>query len=124
MDSGHLKKEGEAEAEQSFSSLAACPGCDLLAVVPRMTTGRYLECTRCGSAIAKTIPDSVNRVFCLSLAGLLLYVPAILLPLLTLSSLGFKERGNVLETAVHLFESHYYFCLFDGGSNCGAGTVF
>lgn len=109
MDSGRQKNQGEVGLEPSISILAACPRCDLLVRVPGISPGRYLECGRCGSTIVKIMPDSINRVLVLSLSGLMLYLPAILLPLLTLSSLGFKENGNVIETAVYLFERNYFF---------------
>ena len=109
MDSGRQTNGGGFSPQESPSLLAACPRCDLLVVIPNIPAGRYLECGRCGSTIAKTKSDSINRVLVLSLTGLMLYLPAILLPLLTLSSLGFKEKGNVIETAIHLFEHRYYF---------------
>ena len=103
------KKKTDPEPTDHKPEVAACPGCDLLVLVPEIPSGRYLSCSRCGSVIAKTFPDSLNKVLIFSLTGLILYLPAILLPLLTLSSIGFKEKGNVIQTSIHLFQSNYYF---------------
>lgn len=97
------------QAADTPGRLTACPGCDLLFFIEPPGSGRYLACSRCGSMLARTVPDSINRVLALSSAGLLLYLPAVTLPLLTLSTLGFKERSNVIHTAVQLFANNYYF---------------
>ncbi|PID41297.1 MAG: hypothetical protein CR981_03730, partial [Proteobacteria bacterium] len=98
-----IKKDG------CSSELLACPRCDSLVLRPQVLPGRYLTCDRCGSPISKNSSDRLNRVFIFSLIGFLLYLPALFLPLLTVSSIGFKEKGNVVQTAIHLFQSGYYF---------------
>jgi paraquat-inducible protein A len=88
--------------------LTACPGCDLMAVIPPLPDDHYLVCKRCGKTIATSPPDSINRVFILSLTGLLVYLPAMFLPLMTLSSIGLKEKGNVIDSFIKFFTSGYY----------------
>ena len=80
--------------ENAKSSLTACPGCDLLIPVPEVPDGHYIACGRCGTTLSKSYINSIDRVIALSFAGLLLYLPAMLLPLMTLSSLGLREKGS------------------------------
>lgn len=89
-------------------SVSACPGCDLLLIVPVIPDGHYLACGRCGKTISKTYHNSIDRVLILSLTGLLLYIPAMLLPLMTLSSIGLTESGNVIDTCINFFQNGYY----------------
>jgi paraquat-inducible protein A len=89
-------------------ALRACPGCDLLITPGPIPDEHYLSCLRCGTTVAKTYKDSVNRVLALSSAGLLLYIPAMLLPLMTLSSLGIDIDGNVIDTCVTFYNKEYY----------------
>jgi len=93
----------------SGDAFAACPGCDLLVKIPALSADQYLSCGRCGTTIRKSYTNSIDRVLALSAAGLMLYLPAMLLPLLTLSSLGINEKSNVIETAINFFLKNYPF---------------
>jgi paraquat-inducible protein A len=48
-------------------------------------------------------------VLALSIAGLLLYLPAISLPLMTFSSFGFSGSANILESILNFYRNDYYF---------------
>lgn len=89
------------------SSITACPGCDLLIPVPAVPDGHYIACGRCGTTLSKSYTDSIDRVIALSFAGLLLYLPAMLLPLMTLSSLGLKGNGSVVDTCIGFYQNGY-----------------
>ncbi|MBT8347230.1 MAG: paraquat-inducible protein A [Desulfofustis sp.] len=93
--------------ENPTSSLTACPGCDLLIPVPAVPDGHYIACGRCGTTLSKSYINSIDRVLALSFAGLLLYLPAMFLPLMTLSSLGLKERGSVVDTCIGFYQNGY-----------------
>ena len=93
--------------ENPKSSLTACPGCDLLIPIPEVPDGHYIACGRCGTTLSKSYIDSIDRVLALSFAGLLLYLPAMFLPLMTLSSLGLKEKGSVLDTCIGFYQNGY-----------------
>lgn len=88
--------------------LTACPGCDLLHEACSVSEGHHLECSRCGSTVVKAGKNSVDRVLAFSIAGLLLYAPAMLLPLMTLNSIGMSVSGNVLQTALGFFQGGYH----------------
>ncbi len=84
----------------------ACSGCDLLYQLPQVHPGQ-LVCPRCGTTLQKTPRNSVERVLALSSAGLLLYFPAMLLPLMTLKSAGFSTSGNVVQTGMAFFTAGF-----------------
>lgn len=107
MDS-HLKDIcSDAPSSRNVSHLAACPGCDLLFETSPVDKGYHRICRRCGATVARARFNSVDRVLVFSMTGLLLYLPAILLPLMTLTSIGISVEGNVLETAVGFFAGGY-----------------
>ena len=93
--------------ENAKSSLTACPGCDLLIPVPEVPDGHYIACGRCGTTLSKSYVNSIDRVIALSFAGLLLYLPAMFLPLMTLSSLGLREKGSVVDTCIGFYKNGY-----------------
>lgn len=66
-------------------------------------------CPRCGKTITKQIADSLKKTVALSLAGLLLYFPSILLPLMTFQAFGFSDSANILESILNFSANGYYF---------------
>ncbi len=87
----------------------ACPDCDLLLEERSLDPGYALSCPRCGCLLARRVRGSVHKVFACSLSGLLLFFPALLLPLLRLDAFGFEDSATLLESIVHLFQVKYYF---------------
>lgn len=71
--------------------------------------GHSLICPRCGKTISRRNSDSILKTLALSIAGLLLYLPAILLPLMTMKSFGFSDSANILESVLNFYRNDYYF---------------
>lgn len=99
---------GRADEVSGETILTACGGCDLLLDVPAIPDGHNVTCRRCGTTVKKTTRNSVDRVLALSIAGLTLYIPAIFMPLMKLSTIGISVSGNVIETAVSFIHSGYF----------------
>ncbi|MEJ2058545.1 MAG: paraquat-inducible protein A, partial [Desulfofustis sp.] len=93
-------------------SITACPGCDLLIPAPAVPDGHYLACSRCGTVLSKSYRDSLDRVLALSSAGLLIYLPAMFLPLMTLSSLGIEENASVVDSCIGFYANGYMLVSF------------
>lgn len=89
--------------------LYACPDCDLLVSGASLKPGHSLCCPRCGRRLARRGRNSVMKALATSLSGLLLFFPALLLPLLQLDAFGFEDSANLLESILHLFGMKYYF---------------
>ena len=77
---------------------SACLSCDLL--VPAEQEGR--PCPRCGDAISSREPRGAARAIALTLAGMLLYIPANLFPIATLPIGITPTRYTVLEGVLDL----------------------
>lgn len=84
------------------AALAACHDCgqvDLLA------SG---HCSRCGAPLHKRRPQSLQRTLALLLAAAVLYLPANLLPVMTVVSLGRAEADTILTGVVTLAQAGMY----------------
>jgi paraquat-inducible protein A len=90
-------------------NIIICPDCDLLLPKKNPPLGYSISCPRCGKRLRKPKKNSVSKSFVLSLTGLLIYLPAILLPLMTFKSLGFSDSANVIESIVNFYKNDYYF---------------
>lgn len=97
---------------ETTDSLTACPDCDLLIALPEVPENHTLHCARCRKRIWKRVANSNKKVLALSISGLLLYFPSMFLPLMTFSSLGFKDSANILESIVNFYQNDYYFVSF------------
>ena len=75
-----------------------------------MTAGKgdILICPRCGSELHRYKKDSINRTAAHCLAGLFLYVPAMLLPLMTFQTLGMFETANIIQSVVSYYRQEFF----------------
>jgi len=78
-----------------------CTDCDLL--VPPEREG--LPCPRCSNVIRRRKPQSISRTIALTLAALLLYIPANIYPLATLPIHYQPTKYNVLQGVIDLAQA-------------------
>lgn len=83
--------------------MIACHDCDLLMPRPNVPEGHFAHCPRCGSTLISARPNSIERTLALSLAGLILFLPANLYPLLSLEALGLRQTETVFSSAMSLY---------------------
>jgi paraquat-inducible protein A len=79
----------------------ACTTCDL--IVPASAEGN--RCPRCRARLHRRKPDAFRRTLALLLAGYLLYIPANLLPVLTLTQVGSIERNTIMSGVFELIHN-------------------
>ncbi len=81
-----------------------CDVCEL--VVPRGAAlhwlGRDSRCPRCTHALHHRKPNSIQRTWALVIAACVFYVPANLLPIMTVTSLGRTQSDTILSGAAFL----------------------
>ena len=88
--------------------LAACPDCDLLIKKTWDAKGRKSSCPRCGSVLYSPRKNSVERTLALSLTGLILFFPAMLLPVMMLDAMGHTMATNLVHGISVLFKSGFH----------------
>jgi paraquat-inducible protein A len=75
------------------SSLVSCHACDQ---VCRLARGGHGHCPRCGAALHRRKPHSLARTWALLIAACILYIPANVLPVMTVTSFGQGEPDTIL----------------------------
>ncbi|MDK9705457.1 MAG: PqiA/YebS family transporter subunit [Desulforhopalus sp.] len=93
----------------SLSDYTACPDCDLFLHEAKAPEGYKTICPRCRRTISRSSTASISKVLALSIAGLCLYLPAILLPLMTFKAYGFSGSANILQSILNFYRNDYYF---------------
>ncbi len=76
----------------------SCHACELIQE-PGKAGNR---CSRCGSALHRRKPDSVSRTWALVIAGIILYIPANLYPVLTVTSFGHGTPSTIMSGVTQL----------------------
>jgi paraquat-inducible protein A len=79
----------------------SCTICDL--IVP--STAEGTPCPRCRARLHRRKPDAFRRTLALLLAGYLLYIPANLLPVLTLVQVGSVEHNTIMSGVFELIRN-------------------
>ena len=75
------------------ASLVSCHECSLVARIP-MGSAAGAFCPRCGAALHSRRRDSLRRGWALVAAAAILYVPANVYPIMTVTSLGSSQSDT------------------------------
>jgi len=88
------------------AGLAICHDCHKL--VP--ATGKHIpdNCPRCGAVVHLRKPDSINRVWALVLAALILSFPANLMPIMEVNVLGTTDASTIMDGIIYFFQEGSY----------------
>ncbi len=90
----------------------ACEHCDALLRTRDVGNAQAANCPICHSTIFEHKEDSISRTLVLSLTGLFLYLPANLLPVMTLEILGQKNSNSMVNGVQQLFEQGFWWMAF------------
>ncbi len=89
------------------AGLIGCSGCHLVCRAPRSGDGGY--CPRCGARLHRRKPDSLARTWALTLAALIVYVPANVLPVTLTASLGVSQADTIFSGVVYFMKTGAWF---------------
>jgi|SRR5581483_653331 len=91
------------------TTVLACGTCGQVQEAPsRMRPGTLIECCRCGAVITHFKRSSPGVTAALSLAALILYVPANLYPILRMTQYGVESQSTVWDGVVLLARANQW----------------
>ena len=97
-------------AEPASQSLVSCDTCGLVQSVDPLAPGMAAECIRCGSFVAaRRSTRSLHVTAALSLAALILYVPANIYPMMKMHLHGAYSESTVWDGIVMLVQHEQWF---------------
>ena len=96
----------EVSQTAQAAGLALCHDCHKLVSV----IGEHApdSCPRCGAEVHLRKPDSINRVWALVLAALILSFPANLLPIMEVDFLGTTDASTIMDGIIYFFQEGSY----------------
>ena len=87
--------------------LIACQACSLVCEDTLGATGSA-HCPRCGSALHRRRPDSIARAWAFLIAGIILYIPANLLPVMFTGQFGDDQENTVMSGIIEFWKTGSY----------------
>lgn len=85
------------------AGLVSCHFCHSLNTPPdNLSDTQELHCYVCGSVIHSRIPDSLNRTWAMVIAAIILYIPANMLPIMTVIYWGDGTPENIMSGVISL----------------------
>jgi paraquat-inducible protein A len=86
----------------------ACKDCDLLIERMDATPGDRALCPRCANPLYQPRENSIERTLVLAITGLLLFLPANLLPVMYLHIVGQESTTTIYKGSLVLFQEGLY----------------
>lgn len=90
------------------ASLISCHACHQLSRVRRIAANRHWICPRCGEPLHLRKPNSIARTWALTLAALILYIPANVYPVMTVISFGKGHPDTIISGVKALIEAEMW----------------
>ncbi|MEE9395847.1 MAG: paraquat-inducible protein A [Methylococcales bacterium] len=70
--------------------------------------GCKAKCPRCGYTLYRALPNTLENSLALAIAGLILFVPAITFPVLSLTLLGNTREDTIISGVYALYDAGYF----------------
>ena len=83
------------------AKLVSCHGCHLLCRTPSPNDSRKAHCPRCGASLHQRKPNSIARTWALVLAAFIFYIPANVLPITIVISLGKAQSDTIMSGVIY-----------------------
>jgi len=87
------------------AGLVPCESCHLLTRWQPPQRNSDQLCPRCGASLHGRIPNSIMRSWALLIAAMVLYIPANVLPIMTVKSLGTGNPNTILSGIMELIHA-------------------
>jgi uncharacterized paraquat-inducible protein A len=89
--------------------IVACDRCGQMQAIASGSAALHPYCLRCENSLAPHWWHNRQAAAALALSALILYVPAILLPLMRLETLGHSTEASIVEGVSSLLAARHYF---------------
>jgi len=97
-------QESVRSIQVAHTQLIACHACHLLCSSPSRGV-HGLICPRCGAHLHRRKPNSIARTWSLILAAAIFYIPANVLPITIITSLGKKQSDTIISGVLYFISA-------------------
>ena len=97
----------DAKSGDVNENLWLCHECDLIIRPSHIRANRTILCPRCRCEVANTELLDIQSGMMLVATGLILFIPAITLPIMSVHLLGGSNKTSVIDCIIALYESNF-----------------
>lgn len=87
----------------------ACRECDNLMHYPALNEGQQARCSQCHHIVLYRKPNPINRSIAIAISGLILAIPAIFLPIMSMKMFSINSTVSLSSAVTALWFSELYF---------------
>ena len=87
------------------ASLLSCHSCNLLSRISKPHGHAHALCPRCGDSLHQRKPNSLGRTWALVLAAFIFYIPANVLPITIVISLGKAQADTIISGVIYFLHT-------------------
>jgi len=87
------------------AALLPCASCHLLTRKPADCRNYAVFCPRCGERLYARKPNSISRTWALVIAAFIFYIPANVLPIMKVTSMGKVQADTILSGVIYFIET-------------------
>jgi len=87
------------------AALISCHSCHLLSRFTPSGTTHNAACPRCGAPLHQRKKNSLSRTWALLIAAAIFYIPANLLPITVITSLGHKQADTIMSGVIYFVKT-------------------
>ncbi|MEZ4524440.1 MAG: paraquat-inducible protein A [Desulfobacterales bacterium] len=87
------------------ANLISCTVCHLLCRMPDRKKNAALTCPRCGAVLHSRKPASLSRTWALLAAACIFYIPANVLPITTVTTLGQPQSDTIISSVIYFIRT-------------------
>lgn len=97
MQEHEARSAWSMDMNPSPASLVACPNCDLLHNSASAAVGERLRCARCGTLLASSRPNAIDRTLAAAMTNVILIVSALFFPFIQLDGAGTRQSATLID---------------------------
>ncbi len=87
------------------ANLISCSTCHLLCRMTKDKKNTAMICPRCGASLHSRKPASLSRTWAFLLAACIFYIPANVLPITTVTSLGEPQSDTIMSSVIYFIHT-------------------
>ncbi len=111
------------EGKSMSADALQCPDCGTSLAVPSRRARGAWRCPRCDSQLSGAWALRPDSLLALTVATAVLWLPALILPLMRLENLGLDRQASLLDCVLRLMEGVYFPCRYPAVVYLGGDAV-
>ncbi|WP_286264065.1 paraquat-inducible protein A [Thalassotalea atypica] len=99
-------------SRQVIDNFNVCHLCDGLSITPAIKPGQKALCPQCNSTVYECKHNPIERTLAISLAGMLLYIPTLMLPIIGIGAAGIYNNASLFDCIALMINQGFYVIAF------------